>query len=271
MKTQRIYTVLAGCAALAAMICVSPRISNAADPTSLEHASAVPDSQIPKYITDAINSTDRPAADKILDKARRPDQVMTFFGIKPGMQVADIFAAGGATTEVLARIVGPTGKVYSQNIQLPAKFKKTEDAWKARLKEPGMAGVLVEVVKPLDAPDLLPGAPGSLDAVIVNQNYHDMVWMGADRAKLNATIFKALKPGGVYAIVDNADSPGSGAKDVKTLHRIDPDFEIAEIEKAGFKLAATSDVLHNPNDAHTGPVFKMNHMEDRFVLKFVKP
>ena len=270
MKTQRIYTVLAGVAALAAMICVSPRLSNAADPTSVEHASAVPDSQIPKYIADAINSSDRPAADKALDKARRPDQVMTFFGIKPGMQVADIFAAGGATSEVLARIVGPSGKVYSQNIQLPARFKKTEDAWKARLKEPGMTNV-VEVTKPLDAPDLLPVAPGSLDAVIVNQNYHDMVWMGLDRAKLNATIFKALKPGGVYAIVDNADSPGSGAKDVKTLHRIDPDFEIAEIEKAGFKLAATSDVLHNANDPHTGPVFKMNHMEDRFVLKFVKP
>jgi len=253
------------------MICVSPRLSNAADPTSVEHASAVPDSQIPKYITDAINSSDRPAADKTLDKARRPDQVMTFFGIKPGVQVADIFAAGGATTEVLARIVGPTGKVYSQNIQLPPRFKKADDAWKARLKEPGMAGVLVEVVKPLDAPDLLPVAPGSLDAVIVNQNYHDMVWMGVDRAKLNATIFKALKSGGVCGIVDNAGAAGSGARDVKTLHRIDPDFEIAEIEKAGFKLAMTSDVLHNPNDPHTEPVFKLNHMEDRFVLKFVKP
>ena len=271
MKTLRIHTVLAGCAALAAILCVSPRLSNAADPTSVEHASAVPDSQIPKYITDAINSSDRPAADKELDKARRPDQVMTFFGIKPGMQVADIFAAGGATSEVLARIVGPTGKVYSQNVQLPERMKKRVDEWKGRLKEPGMAGVLVEVVKPIEAPDLLPVAPGSLDAVIVNQNYHDMVWLGFDRAKLNATIFKALKSGGVYAIVDNADSPGAGAKNVKTLHRIDPDFEIAEIEKAGFKLAATSDVLHNPNDPHTEPAVKMNHMEDRFVLKFVKP
>jgi len=271
LKTLRIYTVLAGCAALAATISISPRLSIAADRPSVEHASAVPDSQIPKYIVEAINSPDRPGADKELDKARRPDQVMTFFGIKPGMQVADIFASGGATTEVLARIVGPSGKVYSQNIQLPERFKKREDEWKARLKEPGMAGVLVEVVKPLDAPDLLPVAPGSLDAVIVNQNYHDMVWLGVDRAKLNATIFKALKPGGVYAIVDNAGASGSAAKDVKTLHRIDPDFEIAEIEKAGFRLAATSDVLHNADDPHTEPAGKMNHMEDRFVLKFVKP
>jgi predicted methyltransferase len=270
LKTLRIHTVLAGCATLTAMLCVSPRLSNAADPTSVEHASAVPDSQIPKYITDAIHSPDRPGADKALDEARRPGQVMMFFGIKPGMQVADIFAAGGTTTEVLARIVGPSGKVYSQNIQLPARLRKAEDAWKGRLKEPGMTNV-VEVTKPLDAPDLLPVEPGSLDAVIVNQNYHDMVWLGVDRAKLNATIFRALKSGGVYAIVDNADSPGSGAKDVKTLHRIDPDFEIAEIEKAGFKLAATSDVLHNPNDPHTEPAVKMNHMEDRFVLKFVKP
>jgi predicted methyltransferase len=237
----------------------------------VEHASAVPDAQIPKYIADAINSPDRPASDKELDRARRPDQVMAFFGIKPGMQVADIFAAGGNTSEVLARIVGPTGKVYSQNIKLPERAKKAEIAWKARVKEPGMAHTLVEVTKPFNAPDLLPVSPGSLDAVILNQNYHDMVWLGVDRDKLNATIFKALKAGGVYGVVDNAGAAGSGAKDVKTLHRIDPNFEIAEIEKAGFKLVATSDVLSNSKDPHTDPVFKMNHMEDRFVLKFVKP
>ena len=66
-------------------------------------------------------------------------------------------------------------------------------------------------------------------------------------------------------------APGSAATDVKTLHRIDPDFEIVEIEKAGFRLAATSDVLHNADDPHTEPAAKMSHMEDRFVLKFVKP
>jgi len=271
LKQLKICTVLAVLVAIVAIISSSPPLASAADMAGVKQTSAIPASQIPGYITDAINSPDRPAADKQLDQARRPDQVMAFFGIKPGMQVADIFAAAGATSELLARIVGPTGKVYSQNIKLPDRLKKLDDAWKARLKEPGMANTLVEVVKPLDAPDLLPVAPGSLDAVILNQNYHDMVWMGVNRDKLNATIFKALKSGGVYGVVDNAAAPGSGAKDVKTLHRIDPDFEIAEIEKAGFKLVATSDVLHNPDDPHTQPAAKMNHKEDRFVLKFVKP
>jgi predicted methyltransferase len=177
LKTLKIPVALAILAALASLLCTSLRLAHAAD-ANVEHASAVPDSQIPKYITDAINSPDRPSADKDLDKARRPDQVMTFFGIKPGMQVADIFAGGGTTSELLARIVGPIGKVYSQNIRLPERAKKAEGVWKARLNEPGMTNRLVEVIEPLDAPDFLPVSPGSLDAVILNQNYHDMVWMG---------------------------------------------------------------------------------------------
>ena len=75
---------------------------------------------------------------------------MTFFGVKPGMKVADMWAGGGTTTELLARIVGPTGKVYSQNTEFPDKFKKNEAVWKARLTEPGMINV-VEVTKPFDA------------------------------------------------------------------------------------------------------------------------
>ena len=111
------------------------------------------------------------------------------------------------------------------------------------------------------------GVPLPLTAEVISVLKSNYV----DRDKLNATIFKALKSNGVYGVVDNSGPTGSDAKDVKTLHRIDPNFEIAEIEKAGFKLVATSDVLSNSNDPHTEPVSKMNHMEDRFVLKFVKP
>lgn len=253
----------------AAMVISGGATSLAAD--AVKHESARPESSIPKYIVDAVNSPDRPAADRKLDESRRPAQLMAFFGVKPGMKVADIWAAGGYTTELLARIVGPSGKVYSQNMEFPAKFKAVETAWKARLSEPGMANVVAEVSKPFDADDLLPVEPGSLDLIICNLNYHDMVGRGYNRAKLNATIFKDLKPGGVYAIVDNSAQPGSGARDASTLHRIDENFERREIEKAGFKLAATSDILRNPKDPRTEPFWKMNRMQDRFVLKFVKP
>lgn len=242
----------------------------ATDAALVEHAGPLPQSQIPKYIIAAVNSPNRPAADKAEDSWRRPEQIMAFFGIRPGMKVADISAFGGYTTELLARIVGPEGKVYSQNGPLPPKFKKALDEWKARLKEPGLSNV-EEVTESFDSPNLIPVKPNTLDAVLLIMNYHDLVGAGVNMAKMNATIFKALKPGGVYGVIDNSAQPNAGATEVKTLHRIAESYEIGEIEKAGFKLADSSDVLRNPEDPRTLPPWKMNHREDKFVLKFVKP
>ena len=236
----------------------------------MAHQSAVADTALPQYIVAAVNAPERPAADKERDAVRHPAQTMTFFGIKPGMQVADLWAAGGYTTELLARIVGPNGKVYSQNIAFPEKFKSAEEVWHKRTAEPGLSNV-VEVIEPFDAPDILPAAPGTLDAVLINLNYHDLVARSFDRAKLNAAVFKALKPGGVYGTVDNSAQAGSGVRDVDTLHRIDEQYEIAEISKAGFRLVADADFLRNPKDDRTQPFWKIDHHQDCFVLKFVKP
>jgi predicted methyltransferase len=241
-----------------------------ADAAEIEHNHAVAQSQIPGYIVDAVNSPARPAADRALDSSRKPEQFLAFFGIKPGMKVADLWAGGGYTTELLARTVGPNGKVYSQNMEAPVRFKKAAETWHARAKETGMSNV-VEITKPFDSPDLLPVPPGSLDAVIINMNYHDMVGRGFNRVNINHAVFTALKPGGIYGLVDNSAKPGTGANDANTLHRIDENFEVTEIEKAGFRLAATSDILRNPNDPRTQPFWKVNHTQDRFVLKFVKP
>ena len=230
----------------------------------------IPADKIPSYVTQAINAPDRPADDRKLDPGRKPDQMLAFFNVRPGDNVADIWAGGGWTTELLAHTVNIAGKVYSINPPLGARFKKAEDQWKARANEPALKNV-VEVEKPVDAPDLLPVEPGSLDAVIINMNYHDMVWLKVDRAKLNAAVFKALKPGGVYGIIDNSAKAGSGDRDASTLHRIDEDFEIAEIEKAGFKLDAASSALRNPKDDRSEIVFKHRGEQDRFMLRFVKP
>lgn len=236
----------------------------------VEHQHAVPQSQIPAYIVQAVESPARPAADRELDQSRKPEQILVFFGIKPGMKVADLWAGGGYTTELLARTVGPSGKVYSQNMELSSRFKKAAELWQARPKEPGMANV-VEITKPFDSSDLLPVPPGSLDAVIIDMNYHDMVGRGFNRDNINRAVFAALKPGGIYGLVDNSAKPGTGAQDANTLHRIDENFEVNEIEKAGFRLVATSDVLRNPGDPRTQPFWKINHTQDRFVVKFVKP
>ncbi len=236
---------------------------------TVQETAPIPSDQIPKVDKDAVASPDRPADDLKLDAGRKPDQMLAFFGIQPGMKVADLFAGGGYTTELLSSAVGPTGMVYSQNIPFPEKFKKIGDAWDARLKNPALSNV-VRVQKPFDAPDLLPVPPGSLDAVVMNMNYHDMVLFKIDRDKVNAAVFKALKPGGFYDIVDHSAKDGSGVTDV-SLHRIDEKFLSDEIEKAGFKLAAASSALRHPDDDRTWNVFKKRGETDRFMLKFVKP
>jgi predicted methyltransferase len=237
--------------------------------TSTAETAPVPEAQIPKEVTDAINAPDRPAADKALDAGRQPDQIMAFYGIKPGMKVADIFAGGGYMTELFARIVGPTGTVYSQNGPFPEQFRKIEDEWNARLKEPALKNV-VKVSKPFDAPDLLPVPPDSLDVVIIHLNYHDMVGLKLNRENVNAAVFKALKPGGIYGIVDHSAAAGAGDTQTTTLHRIDEDFLIKDVEKAGFKLSGASSALRHPEDDRTWVVFKHRGQTDRFMLKFSK-
>ncbi|HEY6417786.1 MAG TPA: hypothetical protein VIX59_02190 [Candidatus Binataceae bacterium] len=252
--------------------------------TAVKESPPIRADQIPQNIKDAVNSPGRPAADRALDAGRRPDQMLAFFGIKPGMKVGELFAGGGYTTQLLALVVGPTGAVYSQNPVFPPAAKRIGEAWNLRLKNPALSNVIA-ISKNYDADDLFSAGavggmtagpePGTLDAVITNMNYHDLVLRKVDRDKVNREVFAALKPGGVYGIVDHSAKAGSGASDV-ALHRIDESFLVAEVEKSGFKLAAASSALRHPEDDRTwvtapqaaGP---RRGTSDRFMLKFVKP
>jgi predicted methyltransferase len=262
-------SVISACIAIGLLAIASHAQQSPAVEATVQESAPIPADQIPKNIKDAVASPDRSADDRKLDAGRQPAQMLGFFGIAPGMQVGDLFAGGGYTTELLSRAVGPTGKVYSQNGPFPEKFKKIGDAWDARLKNPALSNV-VQVRKPFDAPDLLPVSPNSLDAVVMNMNYHDMVLFKIDRDKVNAAVFRALKPGGFYDIVDHSAKDGSGITNV-SLHRIDEKFLVDEIQKAGFKLAAASSALRHPDDDRTWNVFKKRGETDRFMLKFVKP
>lgn len=234
----------------------------------------IPPDQIPQNIRKAVNATDRPAADKSLDAGRNPEQMLAFFGIRPGMKVADLSAGGGYTTELLSRAVGPTGTVYSQNPPFPPEFQQIGQAWAERLKNPVLKNVIA-VNKSFEADDLLPVPPGALDIVIMNLNYHDLVLRGIDRDKVNTAVYQALKSGGGYAIVDHSAKDGSGAKDIE-LHRIDEHFLIDEVQKAGFTLAARSSALRHPEDDRTWVASPRGAGErrgttDRFMLTFRKP
>ena len=230
--------------------------------------------RIPQPIRDAVNGTDRPAGDKQLDPGRQPEQMLAFFGIQPGMKVADLWAGTGYTTELLSRTVGTSGKVYSQNPPFPPEFQQIEQAWRERLKNPVLKNVSA-VSKSFDAADLLPTPPGSLDVVVMNMNYHDLVLRGSDRAKVNAAVFRALKSGGTYALVDHSAKDGSGVKDIE-LHRIDEHFLRSEVQQAGFTLVARSSALRHPEDDRTWVASprvagERRGTTDRFMLLFRKP
>ena len=159
----------------------------------------------------AVAAADRSADDRALDGGRKPAEVLTFFGIDAGMRVAELGAGGGYTTELLARTVGPGGKVYGQNSRtLLERF--AEKPWSERLAKSVMANV-VRVDRELDDP--FPPDARDLDAVVIILFYHDSVWLKTDREKMNRAVFAALRPNGTYGIVDHSAKDGSGANDVR--------------------------------------------------------
>jgi predicted methyltransferase len=277
MRKQQVNTILAismmTAVALAAMD-VARAQQNPTTQTAVPESAAIAPEKIPKPIRDAINAADRSTADKNLDAGRQPEQMLAFFGIQPGMKVADLWAGTGYTTELLSRTVGTGGIVYSQNPPFPPEFQMVADAWAERLKNPTLKNVTA-ISKPFDAADFLPAPSGSLDAVLINMNYHDLVIRNIDRTKVNAAVSQALKSGGVYAIIDHSAKEGSGVTDIQ-LHRIDEQFLISEVQKAGFTLVARSSALRHPGDDRTWSASPRTAGErrgttDRFMLLFKKP
>ena len=227
---------------------------------------------VPDSIRAVVAAPDRSAADKALDAGRHPAEMLAFFGVAPGMRVAELGAGGGYTTELLARTVGPNGTVYGQNNKFILE-RFAEKPWSEHLAQPAMKNV-VRVDREFDDP--LPPEARDLDAVLVVLFYHDTVWMKTDRAKMNRAVFQALKPGGVYAVIDHSARPGTGLADVETLHRIEEKVVREEIEQAGFKLVGEADFLRNPTDSrdwNDSPraAGERRGTSDRFVLKFAKP
>jgi predicted methyltransferase len=226
----------------------------------------------PSFYADIVAASDRDQADLELDEGRRPAETLRFFGIAPGMRVAEISAGGGYTAELLARTVGPQGKVYAQNS--PFVLKRFAAApWKARLKKPVMKNV-VRLDRNFDV--ALPPQVKDLDAVLVVLFYHDFVWQKVDRERFNAMVYDALRPGGIYGIIDHSARPGTGLRDVEKLHRIEESTLRAEVEKAGFELVETGEFLRNPADtrdwnASPRTAGEKRGTSDRFVLKYVKP
>lgn len=226
--------------------------------------------QVPAHITAALADPARPAADTARDAARRSGEILALAEVKPGAKVVDFIIGGGYFTRILSAAVGPTGRVYAYQ---PAEFIKFQASYGENLKTVAAA---YNNVTPLDASLGALDLPDGLDLVMTVQNYHDLYLKqspAGTAAKIDAEIFKSLKPGGVFLIIDHAAADGSGTTAADSLHRIDIAAVKRDVEAAGFKLAAESALLRNAADPRTLIVFDpaIRGKTDQFILKFVKP
>lgn len=254
-------------AALAASVCVT--VSGAAlaaqpaAPAGPPKPYDIP-AGTPDYIVKAVKSADRPEADTRRDADRKPAELLTIAGIKPGDHVVEYGSFGQYFTRLLSSVVGDKGSVLM--IDLPYLEQRTGQASRDFVTAHPNARYINQDYNTVDLPD-------NLDAVVIVLYYHDLSLNNIDIAKFNARVFKALKPGGTYFIVDHNARPGSGREDTQKIHRIDPATVKQEIEAAGFKLATDSKLLANPDDDHTVMVFSggIRGETDQSVLKFTKP
>ncbi len=212
-----------------------------------------------------VAAPDRADCDRQTDQRRDPVKLLAFTGVKSGMTVLDMGAGGGYSTELMARAVGSSGKVYGQDYETSPRAK---ERFEARIKTDAMKNVVV-LARPFDDP--VPAEVRDLDLITFFFFYHDTTYMAVDRAAMNKKLFAALKPGGFLVIADHSAKPGSGTSVGKTLHRIEESTLKSEVEAAGFKLAGEADFLRHPEDPRDEPVFRPKVPVDEFVLKFQKP
>src|SRR6204780_4528442 len=196
----------------------------------------------------AVADSSRPDSDITRDVDRKPEQTLAFSGIKPGDQVADYVADSGYFTRLFSSVVGSTGHVYAVE---PTAFFKYQSFPKDIAELQGYAvthpNLTVTTAAALEGVKF----PEKLDLFWISQNYHDLhdKFMGpVDTAAFNKAVYSALKPGGVYVVLDHSAAPGAGADVTETLHRIESSTVRREVEAAGFKFDSESSILANPAD-----------------------
>jgi predicted methyltransferase len=221
----------------------------------------------------AVADAGRPAADTARDENRKPAEMLAFAGITPGKVVVDLLPGGGYFTRIFAKAVEPGGRVYAYfgsqyDARLKTQGKDPDNQFadlKAAYKNLGVVhGPLVQFV-----------TPEPVDVVWTSDNYHDMHNKSYDMdvAAVNKAIYKSLKPGGYYVIIDHRAAESTGDDVTENLHRIKESTTKKEVEAAGFKLVAEGDALHHSADDGTKKVFEadVKGKTDQFMLKFQKP
>lgn len=224
-------------------------------------------------ITAAVSDASRPATDTVRDADRKPAETLAFVGIKPGDRVADYAAGAGYFTRLFSRVVGAQGHVYAvvptALFMYPNIVKGIAEIQKYAAKNPNVSVIAASALDGTRFPE-------KLDLFWISQNYHDLKdpFMGpVDMAAFNKAVYAALRPGGIYVVLDHSAVRGAPPDVTDTLHRIEKSVVLREVEAAGFKLDGESMLLANPADPRTAGVFdkSIRGHTDQFILKFRKP
>jgi len=226
---------------------------------------------IPPYVARAMADPER-VGDKHNDARRHAAEIVAFSGARPGAKVVDLIPGSGYFSKVFSKVVGPAGRVYAiWPDEYDRESHPDSDKLRQLAKQAGFRNIVV-----LTQPAKAFATPEPVDVVFTSQNYHDYPdpFMGRlDPMVFNRAVYRSLKPGGVFLVVDHIAQAGSGMRDTDTLHRIDPQTVKAQVTAAGFVYAGKLDVLRNSADNHRLKVFdpKVRGRTDQFVFKFVKP
>ena len=217
-----------------------------------------------------LSDTGRPAEDKARDADRKPAEMLAFANVHAGQTVVDFIPGKGYFTRIFSLAVGDKGSVYAVTPQVLVDLRKGKAGPPSVTTEPGRGNVH-DVVSSNTSLNL----PTKADLVWISQNYHDIrIWTGAEGvAQFNKAVFDALKPGGLYVVLDHVGVSGLDEEGMKKVHRIDEAEVKREVQAAGFELDSESPVLRNPGDPHTASVFDpaIRGKTDQFILRFHKP
>jgi len=218
-------------------------------------------------ISAAVANPARPADFRSADEIRKPAETLAFAGVKPGMTVGEFYPGGGYFTMMLSKVVGPKGHVYGLEND---GWKGSADATRKRLGDQ-FTNVTIDS-KPFGTVSF----PKPLDLAWVTQNYHDLKiaeYGNVDTVAFDRAVYKALKPGGTYFILDHQGPAGMTEEQIAKMHRLNRDLVVKEVTSVGFKLAAEGKFLRRPGDDHTKSIFDkaIQGHTDQYALKFVKP
>ena len=244
---------------LVALLAVAPA-SDAASPS------------LKAIIASAVVDPARPAGYRKADSFRKPAETLAFSGVRPGMTVGEFYPAGGYFTRMLSDVVGPSGHIYTIEND---RWQDSVRDDKAMLAEGKWKNVSLDV-KPFGTVNF----PKPLDLAWVTQNYHDLKiakygpgGQAVDTVAFDRAVYKALKPGGIFFILDHQGPANLTAAEIEKMHRVNRDVVAKEVRSAGFRLAAEGNFLRRPGDDHTKPIFdpSIRGHTDQYALKFVKP